>query len=223
MNLLNFNWYSLLLKAAIVGLIFFTGMAVGNNRATQHFLADQQKRADEEYAQATSALAEEANRRDSVAEEAVKRAITADQRALEALAVVGDAIQRGDQALAQIKKDQTVLAKSKETIDGLMAVNSMLAGPIDLRMVICGSADTRRLLDAIVTPGETDHPTPAGTPEAGSAGGASGSALPIPETPNGLILTCDQAMRGLVLWAGDDAKMRAFATAWQAWYRAQFP
>lgn len=212
-------WHSIALKVATYALAFLLGTAFANHWATRSAIQAVQANANAQYAADTAALAKEVARREEVAKKASERAKAANEEAQMFLDMAMDAEKRHDAALLQIAKDRNTLSQLKGNIDDLKTVNTMLATPPDLRMVICGSADTRRLLDAIAT-GEAPDPASTGDSETDSSRASPGTPLVSPNSSHRL--TCDQLLRGYPEMARDDARLRVLIEAWQGWYREAF-
>jgi len=202
-----------------IALVFLVGYALGNVHATQRALTEAMERRDEEMATVTAALIEQRREDARRVQEAMDRATEAEEAVHATLtAAMEDAETRRAAAEAQIARDRRLLRQDRETIEELRNANASLSEPIDLSRVLCGSGDTRRVLDEAAT--GPDHRPGAGTAEAGSASGAVAGASPAAEAPP---LTCAQLIDGYLGIALDDAEIRARERSWREWYFKTFP
>ena len=194
--------------AATWALIFVIGFAVGENWVTGKAISLVQEHADRQFAAATGAIADQHKEFAAKLVADQKQALAADEEVHASLeSAMSEAERDRDAALQQIAAEKVQREKDREIIDGLKGVNKMLAEPF-----MCGSADTRRLLDAAAGAGNSPGP---GIADASAAGRTSSPAQTSPAAP----LECDQLLRGypnLAVWGREGWDKYE---AWQRWAR----
>lgn len=208
-------------QIATFALVFLAGFAIGNYHATQRavrqvaeIISDRDAR---EQAAATRALIEWKNKTEKAVMVAMEEQRISDNAAHASLeAGLGKAKRDADAARALLARERVTSADLRKQNDDMVHTLIPVA-PVapDAGPLICGGADTRRVLDQ--ASGARDSAAVAGNRDSPSEAARSADA----EASKGPELTCDQLLAGYVNLSEWGRGIASQLEALQTWERAQ--
>ena len=153
--------------AGVLGIVFLAGMAFGNVRATRHALDAAQARADSEFAQVTTRLAEDVKAANIKIKENAEQGRKADDGAIATLRSAGvKAAQEREAALAQLAKERAIRPVAKEIVNASCPEPKPFMWSGDARLVLDRAAGA-------VARRDSGHRNPFTETAGGIAGGTA--------------------------------------------------